>query len=354
MKPLHPLTRKLSKHFPMHPSRQEVLSGLILGAINSSNVHHSSLSQCISSPTPQSAQRRTERFFAHESLDMNNYAKAIVELSGHMNTRFILCLDRTNWKFGESHMNYLVLSWRVNRHISLPLCFVELGKAGNSNTQERQELMEMFGELYGFERIEALMADREFIGEKWLKYLVRNKVPVYIQFKENMQVPFDSKGPIKLRKFFEHLKIGGSRLIEKEMYGTTVYFAGTRSVEGELVIVLTTRKMTSRKILKEYRKRWSIEELFRKLKSSGFNWESTHMTISYRLVSLLIIMSFAMFLVYLVGQKLKIPWKKTLGCPLRSVFRQGLIHLQFLIATSGDRTIDLLITLLERNHRLGD
>jgi len=353
MNALRPLTQKLSKHIQMHPSRQEMLSGLILGAISSSNVHHNSLSRHISSPTPQAAQRRTERFFAYQKLSMSKYAKAIVDFVGHKDTRFVLCLDRTNWKFGEKNVNYLVLSWRISRNMSLPLCFVELNKAGNSNTSERQELMEMFHDIFGFERIEALMADREFIGEKWLKYLIQNKIPVYIRFKENMYVPFDNK-PLKLRKFFEHLKVGEDRLIEKEMYDTTVYLAGTRSAEGELVIVLTTQDMAAKKILKAYRKRWSIEELFRKLKSSGFNWENTHMTIPYRLISLLIIMSLAMFLTYLVGLTQKITWKKTLRCPLRSVFKQGLICLQFLMAKSITKAIKLIMTLLKQNQTHGE
>ncbi len=41
------------------------------------------------------------------------------------------------------------------------------GKNGNSNTGERKELTERFIGLFGKERIGAVVADREFIGNDW-------------------------------------------------------------------------------------------------------------------------------------------------------------------------------------------
>jgi hypothetical protein len=99
-------------------------------------------------------------------LSQKDYARAIVNLIGFKGD-FDLCLDRSNWKFGKKNINYLVLSWRISKKISIPLMFVELDKAGNSNTQERVDLLKNFDEVFGFLRIKSLMADREFIGKKW-------------------------------------------------------------------------------------------------------------------------------------------------------------------------------------------
>ena len=85
-----------------------------------------------------------------------------------------MCLDRTNWKLGEKSINYLVLSWRINKKISLPLLFVDLDKDGNSNTTERLDLLNDFDEVFGFSRISSLIADREFIGNQWFKTLSKN------------------------------------------------------------------------------------------------------------------------------------------------------------------------------------
>lgn len=256
-----------------------------------------------------------------------------------------MCLDRTNWKFGNKHINYLVLSWRISKTISLPLIFVDLDKAGNSNTSERIDLLQKFNKSFGFDRIKSLMADREFVGSVWFQKLFECKIPFFIRIKENSLLPWGEES-VHAQQFFEHLNWQQSRLIEKEMYNGTAYFAGTKSESGDLVIVMTNQPLKALEILKEYRKRWSIEELFRKLKSSGFHWENTHMKASERLVSLLIILCFALLIAYLMAQDTKIPWRKTLKCPLYSVFKQGLINFQFMVVRSIEKTIQKAISLI--------
>jgi hypothetical protein len=41
-------------------------------------------------------------------------------------------------------------------------------QSGNSATQDRCELLEKIISILGVERIEAIVGDREFIGEKWV------------------------------------------------------------------------------------------------------------------------------------------------------------------------------------------
>lgn len=228
--------------------------------------------------------------------------------------------------------------------------FVELDKAGNSNTLERIDLLNKFDKVFGFHRIQSFMADREFIGQKWFQMLEENNIPYYIRMKDNTLLPWGAE-PIHARNFFHHLMPKQVRLVEKQMYGGSVYFAGTRSKAGDLVIIMTNQKRTPEKILSQYRNRWSIEELFRKLKTSGFHWENTHMTKSERLVSLLIILGFALLISFRMGQGVKIPWKKTLGYPLYSVFKQGLIHFQFLVAQSVPDAIEAILNLLKNNQK---
>ena len=294
----------------------------------------------------QSCSEKSRAFFFEEALSTKDYAKAIVEFLG-FKRKFDLCLDRTNWQFGDKDINYLVLSWRINKKISLPLLFVELDKAGNSNTEERIDLLEEFNEIFGFHRIKSLMADREFIGQKWFRTLASNKIPYFVRMKDNTLLPW-GRHPIHAKNLFQHLFEGQTRLVTKEMYGSAVYFAGTRSKVGDLVIVMTNQKLKAPQILAHYRARWSIEELFRKLKTSGFHWENTHMKKSPRLISLLIILGFGLLIAFLMGQDHKIPWKKTLGCPLYSVFKQGLINFQRCVAQSLSDTMDTILNLLQR------
>ena len=228
--------------------------------------------------------------------------------------------------------------------------FVELDKAGNSNTSEHIDLLKKFDKVFGFHRIKSLMADREFIGQKWFQMLEENNIPYYIRMKDNTLLPWGAE-PLHARNCFHHLMPKQMRLVEKQMYASTVYFAGTRSRAGDLVIIMTNQRRTPQKILSKYRNRWSIEELFKKLKTSGFHWENTYMKKSERLVSLLIILGFALLIAFLMGQRVKIPWKKTLGYPLYSVFKQGLILFQFLVAHSIADTIAALLNLLKIHQK---
>lgn len=350
MEAFTPLILKLCNHFSLHPSRLKTLAGLIFSVMQSGRVHQVSLSHYVESPTLKSALRRVERFFQHQSLKFCDYARAIVEMLGFKG-KFDLCLDRTNWKFGTKDINYLVLSWRITKHISLPLFAIELDKAGNSNALERIFLLEEFDKVFGFSRIGSLLADREFIGDKWIRMLTQYHIPFFIRTKDNILVPYGEK-PLHIKEFFKHLSSKQSRVIEKEMHGSTVYFAGTRAKDGALVIVLTNQPFKAKDILNIYRKRWSIEEMFRKLKTSGFNWEGTHMKDSKRLTSLLIVLSIAAFLIYSVGITINTPWKKTVRAPLWSVFRRGMITFQRTFGQSLLAAINLLLSSLKTLYQL--
>lgn len=241
----------------------------------------------------------------------------------------------------------MVLSWRISKGFSIPLMFTDLNKGGTSNTQERLDLLRIFDKVFGIDRIKFLIADREFVGANWFTTLNRKDIPYTIRVKKNMLLPW-GKVPIPARDLFQHLKVFETRLIEKRMYEDTVYFAGTISQKGEFVIVMTNQPLKASQILIKYRQRWSIEELFRKLKSSGFHWENTHMKESKRLVALLILLSFGLLFASLVGREEKIPWKKTINYPLYSLFKQGLVTLQFLLSKSSELAAETIQILLEK------
>ncbi|BAU63311.1 transposase IS4 family protein [Stanieria sp. NIES-3757] len=60
----------------------------------------------------------------------------------------------------------------VDQGVAFPLLWWMLEKKGNSNTQERIELMKEFIELFCEDKIDYLSAEREFLGHDWLKYLL--------------------------------------------------------------------------------------------------------------------------------------------------------------------------------------
>ena len=62
-------------------------------------------------------------------------------------------------------INILMLGVVYNG-VAFPLIFSMLNKRGNSNSQERIDLVNRFIRLFGKDAIESIVADREFVGEK--------------------------------------------------------------------------------------------------------------------------------------------------------------------------------------------
>jgi len=49
-------------------------------------------------------------------------------------------------------------------------------------------LLDRYNRLFGFETIETLVADREFVISEWLEYLNSNKISYHIRIRENFDV----------------------------------------------------------------------------------------------------------------------------------------------------------------------
>jgi hypothetical protein len=97
----------------------------------------------------------------------------------------VLSIDRTNWQFGKTNINIFMLSV-CYEGMAFPLLWHMLPKKGNSNCKERIELIKRFINLFGKGCIEALVADREFIGAGWIHYLQAERLPFHIRIRDNM------------------------------------------------------------------------------------------------------------------------------------------------------------------------
>ena len=127
-----------------------------------------------------------QRFFQFVRLDVGTAARLIVRMLNCGRPR-LLALDRTNWKRGARDVNVLILAI-VMRRFRVPLMWTLLPHAGNSDTAQRIALLERYLGLFGAAFIRALLADREFIGAEWLKFLCENNVTFAIRLREDMQI----------------------------------------------------------------------------------------------------------------------------------------------------------------------
>ena len=62
----------------------------------------------------------------------------------------------------------------AHKGMAIPLFWYLLDKKGNSNYRERSKIIEDFIEVFGLEKIEVLVADREFTGKEWFKWLIKD------------------------------------------------------------------------------------------------------------------------------------------------------------------------------------
>jgi len=133
-----------------------------------------------------SSYRRIQRFMKEFNFPMKVVSSLIFNLLP-IKDGLVLVLDRTNWKFGSKNINILMLGVSY-KNVAFPLMFKMLDKRGNSDTDERIDLIEKYTSWFGKDSIDCLLADREFVGHKWLKFLNDKKIRYYIRVRNNFKI----------------------------------------------------------------------------------------------------------------------------------------------------------------------
>lgn len=85
--------------------------------------------------------------------------------------------------------------------------FKMLDKRGNSDMAEQIELIKKYIEQFGKENIDCLLADREFVGDKWMEFLNENRIRYYIRIRNNFKIySYQKQAEIKAFWLFNNLK----------------------------------------------------------------------------------------------------------------------------------------------------
>jgi hypothetical protein len=100
-----------------------------------------------------------------------------------------LIVDRSNWKRGLKNINLLTIGGLMNQ-VFIPFYWIQLNKRGNSNLDDRKNLIEgLIALARGAGKSltkSILLADREFIGYLWFEYLLRKNISFVIRLREKM------------------------------------------------------------------------------------------------------------------------------------------------------------------------
>lgn len=322
----------------LHRSRLEFLSMIMVALVQARTVNLTELVGMMEGKAQvASFYRRAQRFFCELKLVDELVLSCTQAL--HPLRSYSLCIDRTNWKLGKLNINILTLAY-AHEGVAVPLLWCLLPKAGNSATHERIALLERLLKLMPLERTEVLLADREFIGKDWFAYLSQKGVPFVIRVRKDAL----GDGWFQLFRFFQHLPLGEHKVLKQryQIFGSSLAVAGARLANGEYIIVVSNRN--PRNALARYAKRWQIECLFKALKSSGFDFEATHLKHLDRINTLLVVVSLAFLWALKVGEfihKQKPIRVKSHGRRQVSLFRTGLDRLRYLLANPTTKKLDL-------------
>lgn len=154
----------------------------------------------------ESNYKRLQRFFRSFDLDYAVIANAIVTLMD-IPQPWVLTADRTEWSFDAKRFNILLLGV-IHNGVAYPLVWEMLEKQGNSNSDERMDLLERFYSIFPDAKVAYLTGDREFIGKSWLSYLL---IELVIRFRLRIRASDrinDGRKELRASIIFAHLQPG--------------------------------------------------------------------------------------------------------------------------------------------------
>jgi hypothetical protein len=289
----------------IHLSRKKFISSFVMGMLETKSVKFQDIAEVLNDEVKvESNHRRIQSFFEKYEMEYLAYARLIMSFVPHL--LLDLSLDRTNWQFGDTDINILCLT--VNfKGVGIPILFELLDKKGNSNQQERIDLMDKFRSLFPTSRIGSFTADREFIGDDWYKYLILNKIPFYLRLPKSHRITLNGIH-YRIDTLIDcYVKKGEKQLANIEEHGITGLHIGLRKLyaqdkvrqDDDYLAVLTNQPHTN--ALYVYKKRWSIETFFQSIKKRGFDIEQTHLDEPVRIKKLFALVALAFVISLVVG-----------------------------------------------------
>ncbi len=247
------------------------LIDIVLAMITAQNVNHLKLSPHMpGNSSVEAKKRRVERGVGDQQLTMKVFLALI--LTRIPPGKWLLSLDRTNWDYGASPMNLLVLGVVIEGY-TIPLIWDALEHTGNSDTHTRMWLVSQLLRVFPASRWRGLVADREFIGAEWFRFLRKSGIKRAVRVKKNTRLD-----GLRASEWFDDIAPGQYRCLAEKapVFGEVMQVVATRSPAGDLVLIATDFNVWDTVVL--YRMRWSVECTFSSLKSRGFDLERTGMS----------------------------------------------------------------------------
>lgn len=328
------LALALKSQFTLDPRTLSFLARFIFALLDKRTVNLARLGNILNARVAsQSNQRRASRFLARDSSWRTALSAWLLSFYPDHVT---LAVDRTEWKFGLTPINLLVVAV-VHNGFAFPVLWCQLGKAGSSNSTEVTKLLEKLHAMLGTRSVLVLM-DREFASRALLAWLRRTSWDFDLRLKRNALVSYRDHTH-RVERFFSNLTRGHGCWLKRKVtvYGAKIFVVAFKPLKptedgDECVYVITNRAPSA--AVSFYSERWTIENLFAALKTRGFNFEDSHIVNADRLENLLGVLCLAAFWAVQLGElvaKHQPIKRKAHGRREVSVFRLGLDALERLM-----------------------
>ena len=260
-----------------------------------------------------------------------------------------LLLDRTNWKYGKTHINLLVIGI-LYRDVFIPLVWLDLGQAGNSNCKQRLDLLDKLIDIWSLSNVPMpklhIAGDREFIGVNWFIGLEERDIQFVMRIRADFKIELWHKGKIKDRKL-------GLKIIQRYLGAYCKSYVEV-VLMSELIVKLTVFDndssrgkadyifvMTNMEDMKEaskfYRKRYKIEICFKHLKKTCLRLEELAVQGQHKIDLMFAVLTVVYLMAIQKGivhfeqvepQEMRIFYDpKPFIAPAKSVFMQGFENL---------------------------
>jgi hypothetical protein len=264
-----------------------------------------------------------------------------------------ILIDRTEWKFGETWINILTLSVAY-KNLAIPVLWEVVNHKGNATALEHSAIIKKFVAEFGAHRILRVYADREFGSYELFSYLIKNKIDFHIRLKTSHLS--GGKSFLQIwRNASEKVKLRGK--VKVEVFGLELFVSCVKyQKDGKTEYLIVASKEKNKYAIEEYKVRWQIETMFGCLKSRGFNFEETHLTIPEKISKLLMLLGLGLLLAIKMGEfqveitkqvKMKLKKNKRYA---KSLFRIGLDALQTLLFNyhkpKKNKELEMFILLL--------
>ena len=280
-----------------------------------------------------SAMRRIQRLLGMKLFSCEAVGLAIVKTLPVKMSKIILTMDRTTWELGKRVYNILAIGICFDG-ISVPIYFTTYDKDGSTSFTEHIEFMERVLDIIPANRIECLVADREFGNGNFIKWLTIMHIPYCLRLRENIHVRKSGElHPCKIKTILSSLPVGGSVVlansyIVKKNNKVRIYAVRRTVREGEESLLILATPVDSDFTDKIYRLRWQIEVSFRAMKTAGFHLEETHLPLDGHFQNMLKLILIAFACAFIDGliriKERPIPTMKNNGRKRFSIFSFGI------------------------------